>query len=335
MSEPTSQALVVGPAWVGDMVMAHTLVQLLATRHAAIDMAAPAATRALAERMPEIRSTHALDFAHGELGLAGRRRAGHALRELGYAEVYVLPNSWKSALVPYFARIPHRVGWRGEARFGLLNRHRALDKAAYPLMIERFMALADPDFGLPPRPYPHPRLSVDVQNQTRLLTELGLEPGPTLALCPGAEFGAAKKWPAAHYAAVAQAALDKGRAVWLLGSPNDQATCAEVAAQAPGAINLAGKTRLLDALDLLGTVEAVVCNDSGLMHVACALGVKTIGIYGSTSPDFTPPLGEQAKVVRLADSLPCQPCFKRECPLKHMNCLNQLSPDTVLAELDL
>ena len=192
------KALLVAPAWVGDMVMAHTLVQILARRSDGLELhvAAPPATAPLAGRMAEVSRVHVVEFAHGELSLSERRRAGKTMKEHGYDVAYVLPNSWKSALMPFFAGIPRRVGWNGEARYLLLNDRRRLDEGRYGLMIERFMALADEDGALPESPYPVPSLEVDAENLQRVLAELSLEPGNVLALCPGAEFGAAKKWPA-------------------------------------------------------------------------------------------------------------------------------------------
>ncbi|MEQ8690558.1 MAG: lipopolysaccharide heptosyltransferase II, partial [Pseudomonadales bacterium] len=315
---------------VGDMVMAHTLVQLLAGQHDELHMAAPPATHALGSRMAEISTSHLLSFSHGALQFGLRKQIGRELRAHAYQAAYVLPNSWKSALVPYFANIPRRVGWQGEARFVLLNDRRQLDEERYPLMIERFMALAHPQGELPAE-YPLPRLQVDPANLARVVAELGLHTERVVGLCPGAEFGAAKKWPAEHYAALARTLLEQGYNVWLLGSPKDQTDCARIAELAPGAINLAGRTQLVDAVDLLSVCQQVVCNDSGLMHIACALGVPTVGVFGSTSPGFTPPLGEHAQVAEI--ELVCRPCFQRECPLGHLNCLRQLQPSEVLAKL--
>ncbi len=327
------KALLVAPAWVGDMVMAHTLVQCLVQRDESLELhvAAPPATAPLAERMPEVSRVHVAEFAHGELNLIERRAMGKAMKAHGYGVAYVLPNSWKSALMPFFAGIPRRVGWHGEARYALLNDRRRLDEDRYGLMIERFMALADDSGALPDRPYPEPRLSVDAENLQSVLAELSLTPGNVLALCPGAEFGAAKKWPAEHYAEVARHHLQQGGQVWLLGSPNDRDDCIVIATLAPGAVNLAGRTQLVDALDLLSVADQVICNDSGLMHVACALGRPTLGIFGSTSTAFTPPLGAQARVAAL--EMDCRPCFQRECPLGHLNCLRTLTPAMVLERL--
>jgi heptosyltransferase-2 len=333
-SDPPEQLLIIAPAWVGDMVMAHCLVQsLVATRPGVeIDVLAPPATAPLAERMAEVRRVRTFDVAHGELGLGKRSRAGRSLRSVGYRQAIVLPNSFKSAWVPFRARIPVRTGWHGEARFGVLSDRRRLDRDRYPLMIEQFLALGLPAGAALAKPYPRPQLQVDPENRRTVLERLGLEPHPELViLCPGAEFGPAKRWPPEHYAGLARALLARSRPVWLLGSPNDAPTCAAIALAAPGVVDLAGRTRLLDAVDLLSLAETVVCNDSGLMHVAGALGVRVIALYGSTSPDFTPPLGPGAAVLRLG--LSCSPCFARECPLGHLRCLVELEPDRVLALL--
>lgn len=329
------KALIIAPAWVGDMVMAHTLVQRLSALHTQIELhvAAPGATAPLAARMAEISAVHTMDFDHGELGLAKRRKLGRSLRSQGYAVAYVLPNSWKSALVPFFAGISRRVGWRGEARYVLLNDCRKLDQMAYPLMIERCMALAEPNGALPDKPYPQPVLQTDPNNLARCLSALDLSPERVTVMCPGAEFGAAKKWPAEHYAEVATAVMSAGGQVWLMGSPKDVADCVAISEAAPGVENLAGRTTLLDALDLMSVAQQVVCNDSGLMHIACALNKPTLGIFGSTSPAFTPPLCDTAVVVE--QTLGCRPCFQRTCPLGHMDCLVKLMPQQVIGQLSL
>jgi heptosyltransferase II len=326
--------LIIAPAWIGDMVMAHTLVQLLRRRASDVEihMLAPPATAPLARRMPGVAESLVLDAGHGQARLALRRTLGVRLRNQRYRQAIVLPNTFKSALIPWWARVPVRTGWHGETRYGVLNDRRRLDANVYPLMIERFMAL-----GLPPgvpleRPYPRPRLAVDMVNRRHLIETFGLHADARpLALCPGAEFGPAKRWPVAHYAAVARHALASGRAVWLLGSPGDAPACAAIRELAPGVVDLAGRTSLLDAVDLLSAAEQVVCNDSGLMHVAGAVGASVVALFGSTSPGFTPPLGEGARVLEL--SLPCRPCFQRQCPLGHLRCLRDLTPARVLEAL--
>ncbi|MEM7218063.1 MAG: lipopolysaccharide heptosyltransferase II [Pseudomonadota bacterium] len=339
--------LLIAPAWIGDMVMAHSLVRLLATADPALELhvVAPAATVDVATRMDEVHRTHTLRVGHGQFGLGPRRRLGRSLRAEHFDRAYVLPNSWKSALVPWLAGVPRRVGWLGESRWGLLTEAPRLDataREALPLMIARFAALAG--YRGEPADIPRPRLAVDADRQQALLREFDLEAG-ALALCPGAEFGPAKRWPARYYAELARRAQASGRQVWLLGGPNDAAVGAEITRRTPGAaVNLIGATSVLDAIDLLAAAGHVVCNDSGLMHVACAVGVPVTAVYGSTSTGFTPPLGADATAIGLhlaapsataisgsdatcatprcaVDPLPCQPCFARRCRYGHADCL--------------
>ncbi len=329
--------LIVAPAWIGDMVIAHALVRALvaADPHADVHILAPAATVPLCHRMPGVADVITLPVGHGELGWRARRRIGRALRQVGYDRAIVLPNSFKSALVPFFARIPRRTGWRGEWRFGVLNDVRTLDNNWYPRLLDRFVALAA-ESGSPLQEV-EPQLVADPVRAATLVADLGLSTdGPILALCPGAEYGPAKRWPAAHYAAVAAEHARRGGAVWLFGSHGDADTCAAIRAAVSPLVqarvfDLAGRTQLLDAVDLLSLAAQVVTNDSGLMHVACALGVPVVAIYGSSSPTFTPPLSARARV--LCDALPCSPCFERTCPLGHTDCLNRLMPERVVAEL--
>lgn len=331
--------LIVGPSWVGDMVMAQTLFQCLKQRHpdCSIDVLAPEWSRPILERMPEVRAALSFPLGHGVLDIAGRRGIGKGLAGR-YDQAILLPNSLKSALVPYFAGIPKRTGWRGELRFGLLNDIRALDKERYPLMIERFMALAfEPGVELP-RPYPRPSLRIDPASRAAALARFGLSlDRPVLALCPGAEFGEAKRWPSEHYAQVAEAKIRAGWQVWLFGSKNDHGVGEEIRLRLiPGlreeVSNLAGDTSLAEAIDLLACAGAVVANDSGLMHVAAALNRPLVAVYGSTSPQFTPPLAEQVEIVRLG--LDCSPCFERTCRFGHYNCLRELPSSAVLGALE-
>ena len=332
--------LIIGPSWVGDMVMAQTLFTCLKQRHGdgcMIDVLAPDWSRPILERMPEVRSALSFPLGHGALELATRRRIGRSLAGQ-YDQAILLPNSLKSALVPFFADIPLRTGWRGEMRYGLLNDVRKLDKDAYPLMIERFMALAyEPGIELP-KPYPRPALQIDPASREQALPHFGLElDRPVLALCPGAEFGEAKRWPSEHYAAVADAHIRQGWQVWLFGSKKDHAVAEQIRGRLiPGlreeATNLCGDTSLAQAIDLLSCADAVVSNDSGLMHVASALNRPLVAVYGSTSPGFTPPLADRVETLQLG--LDCSPCFDRTCRFGHYNCLRDLMPAQVNAALD-
>ena len=330
--------LIMGPAWIGDMVIAHALVRTLRAQSNAahIHMLAPASTEPLARRMPGVASTTVLPVDHGEFGWGARRRVGRELRRQGFDRAIVLPNTAKSALVPLFAGIPRRTGWRGEWRYGLLNDLRSLNETRYPRMIDRFVALGR-DAGAAPCDDLPPQLTADSSRADALISALGIETAaPVLALCPGAEYGPAKRWPPEHFAAVAEAHLRRRGTVWLLGTRADAQACAAIVAALPErlrarTIDLSGRTSLLDAVDLLARAAQVVTNDSGLMHVACALGVPVVAVYGSSSPDFTPPLSKRARVVR--DVLPCSPCFERTCPLGHTDCLNRLAPERVVREL--
>ena len=329
-----AKALIVAPAWIGDMVMAQGLVGVLAGQRGTgeIHVVAPPATAPLASRMPGVAAVHELAVGHGELGLRRRRRLAMRLRGCGFQAAYVLPNSFKSALLPWWARIPSRVGWYGEARYCLVNDRRRLDARKFPRMVDRFVSLARPAGAPLPAPFPQPRLRVDENNRAAVLARLALDTNrPVTALCPGASFGPAKRWPADRFAAVARSRLDGGHAVWLLGSVADAPATGEVARLAPGVVDLAGRTSLLDVVDLLSLADAVVSNDSGLMHIACALDRKVVAVFGSTSAEFTPPLGSSATVIER--ELDCRPCFQRECPLEHLNCLRGIAPGRVIAAL--
>lgn len=316
------------------MVMAQTLFRLLRQQHpdCAIDVVAPAWTEPLLARMPEVRHAIPLPLGHGQLGLRARWRLGRRLRDRVYARAIVLPNSWKSALVPFAARIPTRTGFTGELRLGLLSDRRHLDKARLPRTVDRFAALAFASDAPLPEPLPAPQLHAG--DASAAVSRLGLVPAhaPILAMCPGAEYGPAKRWPAAYFAEVARKKVADGWQVWLLGSTKDTAPAAEVARLSEGACkNLVGRTSLAEAIDLLALARAVVTNDSGLMHVAAALGRPLVAVFGSSDPRHTPPLSPLATSLWL--HLACSPCFARECPLGHWGCLRELSPDRVLQAL--
>lgn len=331
--QPSDAVLVVGPSWVGDMVMIEPLLALLKSRQPApaIDVLAPAWSRPLLQRMPQVRAAIDLPIGHGALALGERRRIGRALRGR-YAQAIVLPGSWKSALIPFFAGIRKRTGFVRELRFGLLNDLRRLDKRALPMTVQRFWALgAEPGAAVPARLVPHLRSDPAAVAATRVA--LGLTAtAPVLVLCPGAEYGPAKRWPQAHFAVVAGHYIAQGWQVWLLGSAKDAPVTASITARAPGAVDLAGRTDLGQACDLIAAADLVVSNDSGLMHVAAAFDRPLVALYGSSDPGFTPPLSDRARVLTLG--LSCSPCFERECPLGHMKCLTDLAPAQVLAAAD-
>jgi heptosyltransferase-2 len=327
--------LIVAPNWIGDALLAQPLFARLHDRHPAValDALAPPWTAPVLRRMPEIREVIVAPFGHGELRLGERLRLGRSLRGRGYDEAIVLPNSFKSALVPVFARIPLRTGFIGEFRYGLLNRLHRLDAKQLPLMAERYAQLAGEPGAAPARPLARVRLRVDAENLSSVLGRLGLSRERCIAaFCPGAEYGPSKRWPARHFAALAKQLGGQGFSVWLLGSTKDAEIGDEIARLADGAAsNLCGRTDLASAIDLLSLAEFVVCNDSGLMHVAAGVGRPVVALYGSSSPGHTPPLAQNARVLRTG--IECSPCFARECPLEHFKCMNELAPEFVLAEI--
>jgi heptosyltransferase-2 len=329
--------LVIGPSWVGDMVMAQSLFMQLKqdVPERDLDVLAPAWSRALLARMPQVSGSLDLPFGHGELAIGERRRLGRRLRRAGYDQAIVLPNSFKSALVPWFAGIPRRTGWRGEWRYGLLNDLRILDRHKYPRMVQRFVALGK-DAGLQHlESTPVPRLQVDPVESARCRRLFALaEDWPILALCPGAEFGSAKCWPSRHYGTLAGRYLERGWQVLLIGSDHDREVTRavrEACDRHPLCLDLAGQTTLAEAVDLLSLADAVVSNDSGLMHIAAALDRPLVAIFGATSPEFTPPLGK--RVACESSAIECAPCFQRECPLGHHRCMVETSPGQVEEKL--
>lgn len=316
------------------MIMAQSLFKRLKTQKpdVQIHVLAPKASLALANRMVEVSETIEFDVGHGELGLGYRRLMARQLSKKGYEQAIVLPNSFKSALVPFFADIPKRTGFRGEYRYGLINDMRLLDKRRMPRMIDRFVTLAKRDDQLPTFSE-YPKLTVDSERRGILVEALRLETTrPVVGLCPAAEFGDAKRWPKRHFATLAESLVDAGADVWVFGGNGDKGIAAEILEQVATSchehvVDLTGRTSLLDVVDIMGLCQCIVSNDSGLMHVASAIGCHAIVLYGSTSPGFTPPLTKQVDIVSL--SLECSPCFKRTCPLGHKNCLNDLSPSQV------
>lgn len=333
----STNILIIGPSWVGDTIMAQALFQLIKQQNpgAQLHVMAPEWTFSVFACMPEISKVIPMPLGHGELKLLTRYRLGRALRAEHYDQAIVLPNSFKSALIPWFAGIPKRTGWLREGRSLLLNDGRVLDKKQLPLMVEQYLALGLPNKAPLPRPYPLPRMQVTPDRQMAALNKLGIvmNEKPILALGAGAEFGPSKRWPVEYFAEVAKQKMSEGWNVWLFGSPKDRHITEAVNALVNDAcVNIAGRTELFETIALLSLVQGAVTNDSGLMHMLAALGKPLVAVYGSTSPAFTPPLAKDAVVLQL--QLPCQPCFERECPLKHHLCMRDLTPARVLAAME-
>jgi heptosyltransferase-2 len=323
------------------MMMAQSLMISLKQQNpnVIIDVLAPSWTQALTSRMPEVSEAILSPFKHGNFGLIARLKLGRELKKRQYDEAYILPNSFKSALVPFFARVPKRIGWCGEARFGLLNSIRFLDKKAYPLMVQRFSALAYPVKSPLGKIIHKPKLVLHPDQVAKTLENFGLTQSELadkkiMAICPGAEFGPSKRWPESHFVNLINELGNKGWTIWLFGSEKDKLIRDDIISKIKNpCLDFVGKTSLDQAIDLLSVVQGVVTNDSGLMHIACALEKPVVAIFGSTSTNFTPPLGaEKVKILQL--SLPCSPCFKRICPLGHHQCMQNIMPEKVIKAVD-
>jgi len=311
--------LIVAPNWIGDALMAQPLLARLRSRTpgAQIDVLAPEWVAAVARRMAEVEDVIAVPLRHKALQLGSRWRIARELKARRYDEAIVLPNSWKSALLPFFAGIPVRTGYVGEVRYGLLNN---IHKHAAPGMALHYARLSEPPGTQVKEPLPEPRLRVAAQEIEAARRRFGIH-GPYGVFCPGAEYGPAKRWP---YFRELSARLE-GHTV-ILGSANDRE-----AAQGILGRNLVGETSLDEAIAVIAGADYVVTNDSGLMHIAAALGRPQVALFGSSSPRHTPPLSSAARVLWLA--VECSPCFERECPLGHFRCMRELTVESVLEEI--
>lgn len=326
--------LILGPAWVGDMVLAQSLFKTLKNQHpnCIIDVAAPAWTLPLLERMPEVSGKIALPFKHGELAFWQRIAFGKTLKRAGYTQSIILTNSLKSVLMPWAAGIKKRTGFLGEMRYGLINDIRPLDKTILKKTVERFVYLGLDKGQALPVEIPKPQLGADQQAAINTLAKLGIafKQEKILGLCPGAEYGESKRWPAVYYAEVANHAINKGWQVWLFGSDKDIPVTSQINQLTQNRCNdFGGKTKLSEVIDLMGLCETVISNDSGLMHVSAALNKKLIAIFGSSDPYHTPPMSSRAAIEYL--NLDCSPCFERKCPLIHHNCMKKIYPERIIA----
>jgi heptosyltransferase-2 len=332
----SEKILILGPAWVGDMVLAQSLFKTLKIHQpdCILDVAAPAWTLPLLDRMPEVSEKIALPFKHGELAFWQRIRFGKSLRNKGYTQAIILTNSFKSALLPWAAGIPKRTSFLGEMRYGLINDIRPLDSIKLKKTVERFVSLGISLGQSLPSILPIPSLITHQENSIACLKKLGVAKPQShiLGLCPGAEYGEAKRWPTEHYAEVAKIAITKGWQVWLFGSDKDVPITHQINQLTENqCIDFGGKTKLGEVIDLMALCDTIISNDSGLMHVAAALDKKLIAIFGSSDPYHTPPMHPNAVIEYLG--LECSPCFQRICPLGHLNCLKNIQANTIASHL--
>ncbi|MBC7453457.1 MAG: lipopolysaccharide heptosyltransferase II [Massilia sp.] len=337
-----ARTLVISPNWIGDAVMAQPLLRQLKAVHPgrAIDVLAPPSVAPVWRAMAEVDSVLETPFRHGALQLRERWKYARMLRARGYADAYVLPNTLKYALIPWLAGIALRVGYKGEQRYGLINRMHHDSVPPRP-MVAFYAALAQAPQAAPSAEPGPPRLQASGAQIAAANARAGIAlDRPLLVFAPGAEFGVAKRWPARHFAALARSAFeaDPRTQLALLGSPKDKPACNDIAAligsdagagfgAAATVFNLAGATSLDEAIALLARADAVVANDSGLMHIASALNRPVIALYGPTDPEHAPPLSDVAAALSLR--LACAPCRQRTCPLGHHHCMEQL--DSVVA----
>ena len=326
-----SRSLVIAPQWIGDAVMCEPLLRRLAERGEQLSVAALPWVAPVFRAMPQVNEVIELPFAHRRLDWAARRRTARSWRGR-FDAAYVLPNSLKSALMPWLAGIGQRIGYLGEHRHLLLNR-RLPNPTGRPPMVAYYRALAGEAGAADERP----RLRLERALLDAVTRDVGVVPGRYWAFAPGAEYGPAKCWPADHYAELARTLFGRdGQPVLLLGSAGETGLCEQIAQAAPGACRvLAGQTALIDAMALIAAARGVVSNDSGLMHVAAAFGVPQAAVFGSTSPEHTPPLNPRAEVIWLKEELrlDCAPCFDRTCRYGHTRCLVEVAPLRVEASL--
>ncbi|MDR2710584.1 MAG: lipopolysaccharide heptosyltransferase II [Burkholderiales bacterium] len=357
MSSLEPRILIVAPSWVGDAVLTEPLTALLKERypHSVIDVFAPAWCAPVYARMRHVHRIIENPLSHGAFNWQQRKALAKNLAAADYSHAFVLPNSWKSALIPYLAHIPQRIGYTGEARFRLLNDRRKLLPQTFPRLVDRFAALAYPANTAPdkiktPTPVLLPR--EDLRRATLNALHLSASPAPVTVFCPGAEYGPAKRWSSEYFAELAQRLIHEGFVIWIVGSPKDKAVAEQIVAAAcsnaqntpntqsapqsnstslPQLHNLVGHTDLGDAVDLIAAARVVVSNDSGLMHIAAAVGVPLVALFGSSSPIYTPPLSPRARIARI--DIECSPCFQRECPRKHFKCMRELTPQMVYQQI--
>jgi heptosyltransferase II len=330
----TQRIAIIAPNWIGDVIMAQSLLMTLKQQQTCkLSVYAPKAFGSIVKRMPEVACYTPTEFPRGKLHLKARRALGHSMANQ-YDQCIILPNSFKSALPAYWAKIPQRTGWVGELRYPLLNDARKLNPKTLPTMVQRFVALAYPkNHALQFADCPKPKLEAYTNNINEKLADKKIaanDDRPIIAFCPGAAYGPAKRWPEQHYASLAEQCLKQGYAVWIFGGPQEQPLAATIQTHCKQqCVDWTGQTTLDEAIDLMAQCNLTVSNDSGLMHLASALSMPVIAIYGPTASTFAPPLCQKGMIVE-HKNLPCRPCKKRTCPLQHHQCMQSITPKSLL-----
>lgn len=324
----SSPILIVPYMWIGDFVRCHTVVSLLRARfpQRPVDMLATSLVAPLADYMPGLRRAIVVDLPRKRLALAQHRALARRLAPENYGAALMMPRTWKSALAPFLAGIPVRTGFFGEVRLGVINDIRPGERAL-PRMVDRCAALALPRGAALPAQLPLPQLIVPPAEIASWRARRGLDGRRAVALAPGA-VGPSKRWTTEGYTAIARNLIAEGYAVWILGGPGENQLAAQIAGDS-GAQNLTG-TDLRDAILALAASAAAVSNDSGLLHVAAALGTPAIGIFGPTSPWHWAPLNKIAATIEPPGELPCRPCHQPVCRLGHHRCMKDITPEQVL-----
>jgi len=327
MTEPP--ILIIPYMWIGDFVRCHTVVRLLRQRSptAAIDVLTNSMVAPLLDYMPGVRKGIVADLPRNRLALNQHRALAGRLRAESYGHALVMPRTWKAAVAPFLAGIPRRTGFVGEGRFGLINDLR-FGERGLPRMADRCAVLALAKDERAPPAWPLPELKVPAAECANWRQRLGHAAGgrPVIALAPGA-VGPSKRWPGASYAELSRRLRADGHWVWVIGGPNEKDLAAEIADGAQ-IRDLTGPD-LRNAILALAAADLAVSNDSGLLHVAAALGTPAIGIFGPTSAWHWAPLNPIAAVVETIDELACRPCHKPVCRLGHHRCMREISVDRV------
>jgi heptosyltransferase-2 len=316
--------------WIGDFVRCHSVVKLLRAQmpDRPVDILTTTLCAPLADYMPGVRQTIVYDLPRRRLAIAEQRALASRLSREQYQQALVMPRTWKSALAPYLAGIPVRTGFAGEARFGLLNDIRWGERKL-PRMIDRCSALALPKGAPLPRDWPLPELVVPSTDAAAWRTRLQLGSGTAVAMAPGA-VGPSKRWPVSYYGDVARQLTMLGIAVWVLGSPAEAPLAQDIVqAAGPLARDLTSND-LRNAIFALKAATAAISNDSGLLHVAAAIGTPTVGIFGPTSPWHWAPLNPLSAVVETTTEVDCRPCHKPVCRMQHHRCMRDISSARVL-----